>query len=187
MICFFNPSRLLLVVGWSLVVAVAESGAIGLHNALRWHLAADLRHFKLITMGKPIVMGRLTFESIGKALLGRANIVLRRDSDCSGLGVRTPTSFDEAIAHSAREDASEIMFIGGAAIYSLALPVAQRIYLTQIHYYAAGDTYFPHIGTRIRQEVAREDHPADADAEFSYSFVTLDRRPTNPPPTAIKG
>ena len=171
----------------SLIAAVADNGVIGSENSLPWHLKTDLQRFKAITMGKPIVMGRLTFESIGKALPGRKNIVLTRNPGWSFQGVRTVASLDEAIGVCAADDATEIMVIGGAAVYSLAMPVADRIYLTQIHDNVAGDTYFPYMGARVWQEVDREDYSQADGAGFSYSFVTLDRRPTNPPPTAIKG
>lgn len=159
----------------ALVAAVADNGVIGRNNELPWHIPADLRYFKKITMGKPIVMGRRTFDSIGKALPGRLNIVVTRDAKWAAAGVRSATTFDAARALAADEGGDEIIVIGGGAIYALALPLANRIYLTQIHADLVGDTYFPALDARNWRESGREDFPSGAGSDYPYSFVQLDR------------
>ncbi|MDP9095804.1 MAG: dihydrofolate reductase, partial [Pseudomonadota bacterium] len=130
----------------SLVVARADNGVIGRDNALPWHISADLRHFKQLTVGKPVVMGRRTFESIGKPLSGRHNIVLTRDRDWRAGGVTVAPNLAEAVAAAGLQPnarADEIMIIGGAQIYAEALPSARRVYLTEVHTSPAGDTLLP--------------------------------------------
>ena len=161
----------------SFVVARADSGVIGRDNALPWRLPADLAHFKRLTVGKPVVMGRRTFESIGKPLPGRHNIVLTR-SDWRADGVTVAPNFAEAIAAAGldpRARADEIMVIGGAAVYAETLPLASRVYLTEVHAAPEGDTVLPAFDPAVWQETAREDHAAAGDAP-AYSFVTLERR-----------
>ncbi len=157
-----------------LVVAVAENDVIGRGNRLPWHLPADLRHFKDLTLGKPVLMGRRTYESIGKALPGRTNIVLSRSPEFSpGDCIVVKTLGDARLAAEGRP---ALMVIGGAEIYRRCLPEADRIHLTLIH--AAipdGDTVF--AGWRGAQwsESSRERHEADDKNEYAYSFITLER------------
>src|SRR5262245_8417642 len=125
----------------SLIVAMAENGVIGRDNALPWRLPEDLRRFKTITMGKPVIMGRKTFESIGKPLPGRTNIVLTRDKSWSADGVSVVHSFDEAMARAG--EVAEVAVIGGAELFRMALARADRIYLTLVHAEVAGDVVFP--------------------------------------------
>ena len=161
----------------SFVVARADNGVIGQGNALPWRLPADLAHFKRLTVGKPVVMGRRTFESIGKPLPGRHNIVLTR-SDWRAAGVTVVPNLAEAIAAAGmdpRARADEIMVIGGAQVYADALPLARRVYLTEVHAAPEGDTELPAFGADVWRETAREDHAAVGDAP-GYSFVTLERR-----------
>ena len=161
----------------SFVVARADNGVIGQGNALPWRLPADLAHFKRLTVGKPVVMGRRTFESIGKPLPGRHNIVLTR-SDWRAAGVTVVPNLAEAIAAAGmdpRARADEIMVIGGAQVYADALPLARRVYLTEVHAAPEGDTELPAFDADIWRETAREDHAATGDAP-GYSFVTLERR-----------
>lgn len=161
----------------SFVVARADNGVIGRDNALPWHLPADLKHFKRLTVGKPVVMGRRTFESIGKPLPGRHNIVLTRDAAWHAEDVTVVTNLAEAIAASGLDPktrADEVMIIGGAAIYAEALPIATRVYLTEIHATPEGDTRLPAFNPSRWHETAREDHPAEDDRP-AYSFVTLER------------
>lgn len=161
----------------SFVVARADNGVIGRENALPWHLPADLKHFKRLTVGKPVVMGRKTFESIGKPLPGRHNIVLTRDPDWRAEGVTVVANLAEAIAAGGldpRTRVEEVMIIGGAAVYADALPIATRVYLTEVHDAPAGDTILPRFGPDRWREVEREDHPAE-DGKPAYSFVTLER------------
>jgi dihydrofolate reductase len=161
----------------SFVVARADNGVIGRDNALPWHLPADLKHFKRLTVGKPVVMGRKTFESIGKPLPGRHNIVLTRDPAWRAEGVTVVANLAEAIAAAGLEPktrAEEVMIIGGAAVYAEALPIATRIHLTEVHDAPDGDTVLPPFAPARWHETAREDHPA-RDGRPAYSFVTLER------------
>lgn len=161
----------------SFVVARADNGVIGRDNALPWHLPADLRHFKRLTVGKPVVMGRRTFDSIGKPLPGRHNIVLTRDPAWRAEGVTVVANLAEAIAAAGLDPktrAEEVMIIGGAAIYAEALPIATRVYLTEIHAMPEGDTVLPSLDPTRWRETAREDHPAE-EGRPAYSFVTLER------------
>lgn len=161
----------------SFVVARADNGVIGRDNALPWHLPADLRHFKRLTVGKPVVMGRKTFDSIGKPLPGRHNIVLTRDPAWRAEGVTVVANLAEAIAAAGLDPktrAEEVMIIGGAAVYAEALPIATRVYLTEVHDAPAGDTTLPPLDPARWRETAREDHPAE-EGRPAYSFVTLER------------
>ena len=161
----------------TLVVARADNGVIGQDGGLPWHLPADLRHFKRLTVGKPVVMGRRTFESIGRPLPGRHNIVLTRSRGWTAPGVTAVPNLAEAVAAAglqagARPD--EIMIIGGAAVYAEALPSARRVHLTEVHAAPEGDTILPPFDTAVWQETSREAHAGDASAP-AYSFVTLER------------
>lgn len=161
----------------SFVVARADNGVIGRDNALPWHLPADLKHFKRLTVGKPVVMGRKTYESIGKPLPGRHNIVMTRDPDWRADGVTVVANLAEAVAAGGldpRTRVEEVMIIGGAAVYAEALPIATRVYLTEVHDAPEGDTTLPPFGPDRWREAAREDHPAE-DGKPGYSFVTLER------------
>jgi dihydrofolate reductase len=156
----------------SLVVAMAENRVIGKNNALPWRLSADLKRFRRLTMGHPIIMGRKTYESIGRPLDGRENVVISRNPNFRPDGVTVVQSIDEALA-SAKD--AEIMIIGGADIYEQTLPRADRIHLTLIHQGFDGDVYFPEIGEGEWKETEREDVDAGVDATFGYSFITLER------------
>jgi dihydrofolate reductase len=155
------------------LIVAAAGGVIGRDNAMPWHLPADLAHFKLHTWGKPIVMGRKTFEAIGKPLPGRRNVVVTRDAGWSAAGVTVAHSFDEALA--ACGDAPEVMVIGGAQLYAAALPRADRIHYTEVHAEIDGDTRFPELDRQRWREVARHEHPADARNAHALSFLTLER------------
>jgi dihydrofolate reductase len=156
----------------SLVVAVADNGVIGVNNQLPWRLPNDLQRFKSITMGKAIIMGRKTFESIGKPLPGRRNIVVSRRPDLVIDGCTVVNSVQSAIEAAGKED--ELMVIGGADIYRQALPLAQRIYLTRVHADIQGDADFPQLDTEWR-EVSCEQCAADERHAYPYSFVVLER------------
>lgn len=160
----------------ALVVAMAENGVIGNANRLPWHLPADLKHFKAVTMGKPILMGRKTYESIGRPLPGRRNLVLTRNADFSAPGVETVRTLDEAIERTAA--AAELMIIGGAELYRLALPRAQRIHLTRVHAPIAGDTRFPPCDWSEWREAGRGQHAADEQNVYAMTFLTLERAPS---------
>jgi len=158
----------------SLVVAQAQNGVIGYQNKLPWHLPADLKHFKNVTMGKPIIMGRKTFESIGKPLPGRTNVIITRDHHYHAEGILVCHSLDEVFAKLNLEP--ELMVIGGAEIFKQALPLVNRIYLTQIEASFTGDAFMPDLDTANWQEISREDHLADQQNPYPYSFITLIRK-----------
>lgn len=163
----------------AVIVAAAENGVIGKDNALPWNLPEDLRYFKRITMGKPIVMGRKTYESIGRPLPGRTNIVITRAPDWSAEGVRVVHSLDEALSLAADvallDGVGELMVIGGAEIYKTALPMADRLYMTRVHAAVEGDAYLPEIDWSSWNEVSRERHKASDANPYSYSFVVFER------------
>ena len=157
-----------------LVVARARNGVIGRANGLPWHLPEDLRRFKSLTIGKPVLMGRKTYEAIGRPLPGRVNIVLTRDPGWTAPGVTVAHGLDEALA--AAGPAQEIMVIGGAELYRQLLPHASRIELTEVAGDVDGDTRLESFPDAEWQETARETHAADDRHAWGYSFVTLRRR-----------
>jgi dihydrofolate reductase len=157
----------------TLVAAVAENGVIGAGNRLPWRLPADLRHFKAVTMGHSMLMGRRTWQSIGRALPGRRNLVLTRDAGFAAPGVERVESLEAAVA--AVGEATELMIIGGAQLYALALPRAGRIHLTRVHAAVSGNTRFPPCDWSEWREVGRQALPADADNAFAMTFLTLER------------
>ncbi|MFZ4690021.1 MAG: dihydrofolate reductase [Polymorphobacter sp.] len=160
-----------------LVVARARNGVIGRDGALPWHLPDDLKRFKRMTVGKPVIMGRKTFESIGKPLPGRQNIVLTRDPAWQAAGVSVVPNLAEAVAAAGldpRARADGIMVIGGAQIYAEALPSATRIELTEVDAEPDGDTVLPAFDPARWREIAREAHPAQGD-QPGFAFVTLVR------------
>ncbi len=155
------------------VVARDRHGVIGKDGRLPWRLPDDMRHVRELTVGKPLIMGRRTFDSIGRPLPDRVSIVLTRDETfrCDGcLVARTP---DEAVALAG--DAPEIIVFGGAGVFTYFLPRTDRIYLTEVDTEAAGDTYFPPLDPREWREVDRRAHAADARHPFAFSWVTLER------------
>jgi dihydrofolate reductase len=156
----------------SIVVAAAENNLIGDRDRLPWRLPDDLKRFKSLTMGKPIVMGRKTYASIGKPLPGRKNIVVSRH-DFQSEGCVTAASIEQALQ--AGEPAPEVMVIGGAEIYRQVLPMTDVIYLTRVHAEIPGDTYFPDIVWDDWMEVESEYHPADDRHAFAFTFLKLTR------------
>ncbi len=166
--------------GIGLVVAMAEGRVIGAGGRLPWHLPADLRHFRALTLGKPIVMGRRTFESIGRPLPGRTNIVVTRDPELRAAGISIARDLEAALCMA--RPLGEVMVIGGAAIYVQALPLCGRIYLTEIHAEISGDTWFPAYDPDEWRERARTDHPPDPANRYPYSFVVLERAGRGPAP-----
>ena len=161
----------------SLIVAVSRNGAIGLNNQLPWYLPEDLKYFKSVTMGKPLIMGRKTFDSIGRPLPGRANIVLTRDPQWISDGVEVVQSVEQALLAGEiaceAADVDEIMVIGGEQIYRMTIDLADRIYLTQVDADVEGDAFFPDIDlndwsqTRVKLPEIIDKHP--------YQFLVLDR------------
>lgn len=161
-----------------IVVAVSDNGVIGDGETMPWHLPADLKRMKRITMGKPLVMGRKTYRSIGRPLPGRTNIVVTRDRGFKVEGVEIAHDLDEALDLARRvaltDGVDEIIVFGGAEIYRQAFDKVQRIHLTEIHVDAEGQTRFPDYEKDEWKETEREDLPADGDAP-AHSFVTLER------------
>lgn len=157
----------------SLIVAVSANGVIGRGDELPWHLSDDLKRFKQLTLGKPIVMGRKTFESIGRALPGRQNIVLTRQSEFAANDCDVVSSIDAAIAASG--GAGEVFVIGGSEIYRLFLPRAERIYMTRVHIDVDGDVRFPELDDDQWQETVRENHDADELNEYEFTTSVLER------------
>ena len=156
----------------SLIVAVADNGVIGRDNALPWHLPDDLKHFKRLTLGKPVVMGRKTFESIGKPLPGRLNVVVTRGTNYHREGVTVVHSIDAALA--AAGTAEEVMIIGGADLFRLFLPRAQRVHLTRVHADVAGNVLWPQLDGAWRR-VASEPHAADERHAHALSFEVWEK------------
>ena len=156
-----------------LVVAVADNGVIGADGAMPWHLPADLRRFKALTMGKPMVMGRKTFESLPGLLPGRRHVVLTRDKHWDEDGAEIARSVDEALRMA---NSAHVAIVGGAEVYRLFLPLAARIELTEIHADPEGDTRFPAYDRAEWTESFRESHPAEL-GKPGFDFVTLLRKP----------
>ena len=152
----------------SIIVATSENNVIGAKGDLPWRLSDDLKHFKAVTMGKPIVMGRKTWDSIGRPLPGRQNIVITRQEGFRAEGCDVVASVEEAIK--AAGDVDEIMVIGGSQVYELALPFAKRIYLTRVHADVEGDAFFPELDDGEWNLVSDERHRADERNEFDFSF-----------------
>ena len=161
----------------AMIAAVAQNNAIGINNKLPWYLPGDLRYFKAVTMGKPIIMGRKTFESLGKPLPGRTNIVMTRDPEWVSDNVRVVATLDEALALASSiaeiDGVSEVMIIGGEQIYQQALPKTDRLYLTRVGQSFAGDAFFPELVPQEWIEFAREDHLSEDG--LAYSYQVLDR------------
>jgi dihydrofolate reductase len=158
----------------SLIVAVAENGVIGARGALPWRLPDELAHFKRTTLGKPVLMGRRTWESLGRPLPGRANVVLSRDPNFSPRGALVARDLDEALGMHAA--APEQFVIGGASLYAEALPRADRIYLTRVHARPTGDVFFPELASGEWGESLLAEHPADARHAHAFSIYLLVRR-----------
>ena len=158
----------------SIIVAASTNNVIGSEGKLPWKLPDDLRRFKQLTMGKPIIMGRRTFESIGRPLPGRQNIVLTGQAGFDAAGCDVVASPADALA--AAGNANEIMVIGGSQIYALFLPKASRLYLTRVQAEIGGDTYFPEIDERQWRLVDSEAHDADDTNQFAWEFRTYERR-----------
>ena len=163
----------------AIIVAVAENGVIGRDNDLPWKIPADMAHFKRITMGKPLVMGRKTYESIGRPLPGRSNIVITRNPDFSAPGIEVVPSLEEAVLRAqsvARADgAEEVIVMGGAEIYRVSLPAADRLYVTEVHAAIEGDAH-QDLDLSAWREISRSYHDAGPQSSgLAYSFVQYGR------------
>ena len=158
----------------SLIWAMNDQRVIGIKNSLPWKLSADMKWFRRHTLGKPVIMGRKTYESFGsKALPDRTNIIISRKPDYQAKDAIVTASFDAAVK--AAGEADEIMVIGGASIYEQTLGLADRLYMTLVHGDVEGDAWFPEFDKSAWREIHREDHPADAKNEYPYSFIILAR------------
>lgn len=157
----------------SIIVAVAENGVIGDQNALLWHISEDLRRFKTLTTGHPVVMGRKTFESLGRPLPNRTNVVISRQ-ELAIAGCEVVHSLDEALALFPADE--EVFIIGGAQIYAEALPIADRFYLTRVGHAYEGDTRFPEWDADAWRLAASERHDRGAEYPHPFTFETYERR-----------
>lgn len=168
-----HPPRL------SIITAMAKNQVIGLRNRMPWHLPADLKRFKAITMGKPMIMGRKTWESLPGLLPGRHHIVLSNNADYPAKGCDLVHSLEQAIALATLDGTDEIMIIGGANLYQQALPLTQRIYLTRLELDIEGDAFFPHLDDHQWIEIQKQQHAKSehhGKALCAYSFMVLERR-----------
>ena len=164
----------------SMMVAKASNNVIGRDNKLPWYLPNDLKYFKQVTFGKPVIMGRKTWESLKGPLPGRTNIVITRQPDYLADGAKVVATLDDAVAMAENvafiEGQEEAVIMGGAEIYSLALPQADRLYLTEVHANVEGDTFFPEYDASEWQQIAREDFAAEGPTPYDYSFVVYERQ-----------
>ena len=168
-----------------LVAAIAENGVIGRGNGLPWRLKSDLQHFRALTMGKPVIMGRKTFVSIGKPLPGRTSIVVSRDRNFTAAGIVAAPNIEAAFA-AARGDAlrrgvHEIIVAGGAEIYAQAMSAATHLAITEVHKSVAGDARFPALDRDVWQEIGRSERQPGAEDEAAFAFVTYSRAAASPP------
>jgi dihydrofolate reductase len=159
----------------SLVVAAANNNVIGKDNQLVWNLPNDMKFFKNVTWGMPVVMGRKTFESLGKPLPGRKNIILTRQSNWNVEGTVAVKNIDDAILLVNEMDVKEMMVIGGGEIFKMIFPRANRIYITRVDAEPEGDAFFPVIDPKEWKLVNKKDHEADAKHKYNYSFQTWER------------
>ena len=162
-----------------ILAAVSENGVIGRDNALPWRLKSDMQHFRALTLGKPVVMGRRTYLSIGKPLIGRTTIVVSRDPAFAAPGVLVAPSLETALAaargDALRRSADAIVVAGGADIYAQALPLASRLVITRVHRFVEGDARFPAIDPQIWREIARSERQPAAGDEAAFAFVSYER------------
>lgn len=160
----------------TLVVAASVNNVIGKDNQLLWRLPNDMRYFKNVTWGMPVVMGRKTFESLGKPLPGRKNIILTRQNDWNVEGTLAVKSFEDAVLLANEMDVKELMVIGGGEIFKMVFSKADRIHMTRVEAVFEGDTYFPVIDPTEWNLVSRQDNPADEKHAYAYSFQVWERK-----------
>ena len=159
----------------SLVVAAATNNAIGKDGKMPWHLPKDMKHFKNLTWGMPVVMGRKTFESLGKVLPGRKNIVISRQAGLKIAGTVTVQKIEDALFVAKQTDAREVMVIGGGEIYKTLFDKAKRIYMTRVEAEPEGDTFFPSLNPKEWHLVSQQNHEADEKNAFNYSFQVWEK------------
>lgn len=160
----------------SMVVAATENNVIGKNNKLLWHLPNDLRFFKNTTWAMPVIMGRKTFDSLGKPLTGRTNIVITRQAGWQAHGVKVTSNLEEALAEASHADAKEAFVIGGGEIFKQSMPLANKIYITRIHTTLEGDTFFPQINSTEWKLVSNLNFKADHKHAYDYSFQIWERQ-----------
>ena len=160
----------------SIIVARAANDIIGRDNDLVWHLPADLRYFKAKTMGHYLIMGRKTFESLGKPLPGRTTVIITRNADYEAQGCFIKPNLKEALAIAQNNEQSEVLILGGGEIYKQAMDITNKIYLTEVHGEFEGDTCFPKIDSNVWEETRRRDFLTDEKHRYAYSFVELERK-----------
>jgi dihydrofolate reductase len=165
----------------SLIVALDEKGGIGKDNRLPWHLSSDLKRFKQLTMGHHLIMGRLTYETIGKPLPGRTTIVITRNPLFQPAGCQVATSLEEALSLAKENGETEAFIAGGGEIFTQALPLADRIYLTQIHAVVEANIFFPHFSFSEWKEIESIKQQVDEKNDYPYTFKILEKN-LNPPP-----
>jgi len=158
----------------SVIAALAKNRVIGIENRLPWRLPEDLAHFKALTLGHPILMGRKTFESLGRPLPGRTNIVITRNPDYCRDGCLVADSIPAALALCA--DVDEVFFIGGAELYAQVIPLADRLYLTEVDIEAEGDAWFPEYDRSAFREISRESHTGEKGDVLGFDFVVYERQ-----------
>ena len=158
----------------SIICGFDQNRLIGNNNALPWHLPADMAYFKKTTMSKPILMGRKTYESIGRPLPGRRNIIISRDESYRAEGCETAAGIQQAI--DLVNEQQEVMLIGGSSLYEQTLPLAKTLYITEIHHQFSGDAWFPAINSDDWLESWREEHEADESNKYAYAFVKYIRK-----------
>jgi len=164
----------------SLIAAVSENSVIGKDNQLPWHLPTDMKYFKNITWGMPVIMGRKSFEALGKPLRGRRNIVITRNRNWRSDGVTAVQTIDQAVNLATQTDAKEIYIIGGGEIFNAAMPSADRIYLTLVHGSFEGDAFFPEIKQEEWKLTSNRDCDADEKNAYALSFQVWERKPSSP-------
>lgn len=159
----------------SLIWAMAQNRTIGVNNSLPWRLPEDLKNFKALTTGKPVIMGRKTWDSLGRPLPNRDNIVITRNPDLTLEGALVVASLEEGIELAKSKSPAEVMVIGGAEIYAQSLPMADRLYITLVHAEVDGDAHFPEFDLSVFKEIQRQDFRASEGNPYDYSFVTLEK------------
>ncbi len=160
----------------SLIAAIADNGIIGTETGLPWRIKSEWQYFARMTKGKPLILGRKTFETLDAPLKDRSNIIVTRDKSYSRPGIEVATTLEEALALARKYPADEIMIGGGAEIYKLALPMADRLYLTEVHMQAAGTTSFPAFDRGAWKEIKREPHKAAPGEDADYTITVLERK-----------
>lgn len=162
---------------YHIVVAADENNAIGKDNQLLWHLPIDLKFFKQITTGHTVIMGRKTYDSVGKPLLNRRNIVISRQANLQIPGCEVVSSVQQAIELTSEQDRNDqdIFIVGGAEIYRQTLSLCDRIYLTRVHHRFDADTHFPELDANIWKLISREDHPQDQKHKYAFSFLVYEK------------